>query len=191
MLGRFVVPMWGYPLWSFAPLAFVMWFKPVAEMRPLRRFAVAFIAVFVAVPAIYAAVEIGEPLVRDRPKATQFPGRMLADLVTRQWHERYGTPLTYVGGSEFAANNVAVYSPDRPHVVVHGDLQLSPWIDKDALRRHGAIVLWEDGLLEDNLKTWRSTFGDLDIQPVLVLPRQTWFPVRPDRIVYAFVPPHP
>ncbi len=191
VLGRLVIAMWGYPLWSFAPLAALMWLKPVADTVPLRRFAAAFIAVFVAVPVIYAAVEIGEPFVRDRPKATQFPGKVFAAMVTRDWHRRYGTRLVYVGGSEFAANNVAVYSPDRPHVIVHAELKLSPWIDKAALRRHGAVLVWEPGLLGADLAQLKATFGDVEVQPELVLPRQSWHPVRPVRIAYAFVPPRP
>jgi len=192
VLGRLMIAMWGYPLWSFAPLAVLIWFKPTFDGRALRRFAAAFIAVFVAVPIIYAAAEIGEPFVRDRPKATQFPGRQLADIVTREWHARYGTPLTYVGGGEFAANNVAVYSPDRPHVVVHAELRLSPWVDKDALRRHGAVLVWEEGLFAADPVELKATFGDdIEVQPVLVLPRQTWHPVQPVHIVYALVPPRP
>ena len=89
--------MWGYPLWPFAPLAALMWLQPVADERALRRFAVGFMAVFVAVPLIYAAVELGGPFVRDRPKATQFPGQLLADIVTREWRARYGAPLTMWG----------------------------------------------------------------------------------------------
>ncbi len=191
VLGRLVIAMWGYPLWSFAPLALLMWHKPVAAVGSLRRFAAGFMAVFVAIPVIYVAVEIGEPFVRDRPKATQFPGSMLADIVTRDWHRRYGTPLVYVGGSEFVANNVAVYSPDRPHVIVHGELRLSPWIDKADLRRRGAVLVWQPGLPGGDVAKLKAAFGDIDIQPVLVLPRQTWHPVRPDRIAYAFVPPRP
>ena len=191
LLGRLVIGMWGYPLWSFAPLALLMWLKPVTDTQALRRFAVAFIAVFVAFPIIYVATEIGEPLVRDRPKATQFPGRALAEIVTRDWHNRYGTPVTYVGGSEFVANNVAVYSLDRPHVVVHGELKLSPWVDIGDLRRRGAVLVWEEGLQGGNLDQLRATFGDLEVQPVLILAPQTWFPVRPRRVAYAIVPPRP
>ena len=36
---------------------------------------------------------------RDRPKATQFPGRALAETITAAWRERTGTPLAYVGGA--------------------------------------------------------------------------------------------
>jgi hypothetical protein len=190
-LGRLVVAMWGYPLWSFAPLAALMWLRPAGEDRALRRFAVGFIAVFIAVPVIYGVIERAEPLWRDRAKATQFPGRQLADIITREWHARYGTPLVYVGGSEFAANNVAVYSPDRPHVVVHGELRLSPWVDPSELRRDGAVLVWQDGIVGGDLDTLKANFGNFDVQPVLVLPRQTSFSVKPDRINYAFVPPRP
>ena len=88
-LGRLVIAMWGYPLWPFAPLAALMWLQPVADERALRRFAVGFMAVFVAVPLIYAAVELGEPFVRDRPKATQFPGPAIGGYC----HPRMARPL--------------------------------------------------------------------------------------------------
>ena len=39
----------------------------------------------------------------------------MADLVTKVWRDKYGTPLLYAAGSEFVVNNLAVYSPDRPH----------------------------------------------------------------------------
>jgi hypothetical protein len=232
LLGRFVVARWGYPMWSFAPLAVLLWLKPVVEMGALRRFAAAFMAVFVAIPVIYATIEIGEPFVRaGRPKATQFSGQVLADILTREWHERYGTPLTYVGGAEFAANTVAVYSPDHPHVVVHGEPDLSPWIDMGDLRRHGAILVWQTRsaparesvdaqsfarvayrtlskqfgavrranagrrsnarIFGSDVERLKANFGDIEIQPTLSLRRQTWHPVREDRVSYAFVPPRP
>jgi hypothetical protein len=187
--GRLVVAMWGYPFWLFAPLAVLMWIVPASDSARMRRFAGAFVTVFVAVPIIYAAVEIGEPFVRDRPKADQYPGRLLAEILTRDWHDRYGTTLTYVGGSEFLANNVAVYSPDRPHVVAHGEIRLSPWIDPAELRRRGAVLVWQNGQLGSDINTLHANFGAFQIEPDLILPRQTWHPVSPEGISYAFVPP--
>jgi 4-amino-4-deoxy-L-arabinose transferase-like glycosyltransferase len=191
VLGRLPVAMWGYPLWSFAPLAALAWLGPVEEPRRLRTFAAASIAVFVGFPVIYAGVELFEPLLRNRPKASQFPGAAVAATLTRDWHQRFGAPLAYVCGSEFAANNVAVYSPDRPHVLVHCDPELAPWIDLADLRRRGALVAWEEGLAGDRLvEEWRAMFGDFDVQPALVLARQTFNPV-PARVFFAYVPPRP
>jgi hypothetical protein len=195
VLGRQPIAMWGFALWSFAPLAALMWLRPTAEPHRLRWFAGGFAAVFIGVPLIYAAVEIGEPFVRDRPKATQFPGRLLAETITRQWRAATGQPLSYVGGAEFgmgpgefAANNIAVYSPDRPHVVVHGDPRLSPWIDMADLDRRGAVLVWQAATpaWPDNLLI---TFPRAQMQPPLVLPRQTPYPRTPEIIYYAFVPP--
>lgn len=197
LAGRLPVAMWGYPLWSFAPLAALMWFGPVIAPVQLRRFLPAFVAVFVAMPIIYAAIELFEPFAHDRPKATQFPGRLLAETITRQWHARTGSPLLYAGGSssaagpgEFAANNVAVYSPDRPHVIVHGDLKLSPWIDLADVKRHGAVFVWQP-ISDPHYAPpkLREAFPTLEVQPALVLPRQTLYPVSPVVVGYGFVPP--
>jgi hypothetical protein len=190
-LGRLAIAMWGYPLWSFAPLALLLWWRPSEAAPPLRRFAAGAIAVLLAVPLIYAVVEIGEPFWRDRPKATQFPGQVMADAITRAWHETYGTPIVYAGGTEFTVNNLAVYSADRPHVLPHGDPKLAPWVDMTDLRRRGAVFVWEDGDPRAQPDDWRRIFSELDIQPALVLARQTWHPVAPVRVIYAFVPPRP
>lgn len=192
LLGRLPVAMWGYPLWSFAPLAALMWLGPATDPIRLKRFAAGFLFVFIIAPIAYAAIEIGEPLVRDRPKATQFPGRLLAAMVTRTWRERFATPLTYVGGGEFATNNVAVYSPDRPHVIVHADPALSPWIDRDDLKKKGAVLVWEDGQADEaRIAQWRAAFPGFDLQPPLILPRGTLVPTRPARVYVAIVPPRP
>jgi hypothetical protein len=196
-LGRLPIAMWGFPLWSFAPLALLMWLPP--EPRRFTAFARVFLVVAIAMPVAYAVVELLEPLVRDRPKATQFPGRLLAETITRQWRQRTGAPLRYVGGAEvgtgpgeFAANNIAVYSPDRPHVIVHGNPALSPWIDMADVERRGAVLAWEappaDNALPENL---RLTFPRAELQPPLVLPRRTLFAVAPAVIHYAVVPPRP
>jgi hypothetical protein len=191
VLGRLPIAMWGYPLWSFAPLALLLWFKPSGDALALRRFAGGAITALLAFPVIYAAVEIGEPFLRDRPKATQFPGQAMADAITRAWRERYGTPIAYAAGTEFAVNTLAVYSPDRPHIIPHGIPKLAPWVDMNDLARHGAVLVWEEGHFRAQVDEWRKTFGQLDIQPTLMLARVTWHPVKPVRVVYAFVPPRP
>src|SRR5262249_21388342 len=81
-IGRLPVAIWGYPLWSFAPLALLLWLPPPEGKRPLRRFAAGAIAILALFPLAYLVVEIGEPLLRDRRKATTYPGQTLADTVT-------------------------------------------------------------------------------------------------------------
>jgi 4-amino-4-deoxy-L-arabinose transferase-like glycosyltransferase len=206
LLGRQPIALWGYPLWSFAPLAVLMIWPPSLDTARLQRFAGAALAVLVAFPVGFAAAELGEPFIRDRSKATQFPGRFLAETITRRWRERTGTPLAYVGGAiviadeipprvlpgagQFTANNVAVYSPDRPRVIVNGELRLSPWIDVADLERRGAVLLWqpqEKGLPE-NIK---RAFPRAELQPPLTVPRHTLYPRRGELVYYAFILPRP
>jgi hypothetical protein len=191
--GRLPVAMWGYPLWSFAPLAALLWFGPANDPVRLKRFAGGFMAVFVAMPLAYGVVEGLEPLMRDRPKATQFPGRALAATVTQRWREKFGSPLSYVGGGEFATNNIAVYSADRPRVIVHADPAISPWVDRDDLRRRGAVLVWEDGQVDAAaLAQLRIDYPGLDVQEPLILPRQAYVAperLRPVRVHFAVVPP--
>ena len=189
--GRRPVTMWGYPLWSFLPLAAILWFGPVTDAIRLRIFAIGFVFLFWLGPAIYIGSYWYEQNVQSRAKATNFPGQAIADALTREWHAKYGTDLKYVAGTEFAANNVAVYSKDRPHVVVHGRPLISPWIDTDDLRQHGALVVWEEGLPSAYLNEWRERFGAKDDPLLLELPRQTPLPVAPVRIRYWMVPPSP
>ena len=190
VLGRLPVAMWGYPLWSFAPLAVILWLGPVSEAR-LRGFAVAFMAVFVAWPVIYAGVELVEPFLRDRPKATEFPGRRAAEIVTKAYRDRTGAPLVYVGGDNFIANNVAVYSADRPHVVVNADPALSPWVDAADLKRRGGVLVWGEGEPVAPPERFRAAFPNAEVQPPLSLPRQVRAKVRPVEVRFAIVPPRP
>ena len=192
--ARLPVAMWGYPLWSFAPLAAIAWFGPVAAERSVRRFAAGFLVVFLAMPIAYVAVEALEPALRDRAKATQFPGKQLADEITARWRARFSTPLPFVGGGEFATNNIAVYSPDKPTVIVHADPSLSPWVNRDDLRKRGAVIVWEDGQLDAAaMAQLRRDYPGLDVQQPLSLPRHTFVGtgLHPVRVHFAIVPPRP
>ena len=187
--GRAPVAMWGYPFWSLLPLTAILWFGPVTDPQRLRAFAFGFLIIFVAGPAVFAGLHIADQYWRERPKATEFPGQALAEHVTRAWRAKTGTPLPYVAGTEFAANSVAVYSPDRPHVVAHGRPQISLWIDMADLRKRGVVVLWEDELPAAHVEEWRKTFGAQGEPAKLVLPRLTSRPSPPVQMRYWIVPP--
>lgn len=200
VFGRLLIPMWGYPFWTFLPLAVVMWCEPIGNTARMLRFSAAFLLLFAAAPTAFILADFIVPLQQDRPKASQFPSQLLAETITRQWRERTGTPLYYVGGAnmppsagpgEFAANTVAVYSPDRPHVVVHGELRLSPWVNEEDVERRGLVLVWQaEGppRLPDNLRT---NFPRAELQPSLLLPRRMHYPGKPEVVGYAFVPPQP
>jgi hypothetical protein len=145
---------------------------------------------------------VGEPLVRDRWKATQFPGRLLGETITQRWRETTGTPLRYVGGInadeeigrespgfwEFPVNLVAVYSPDRPHVIVHGKLQFSPWVDAADFERRGAVVVWRG---DAELPKLRRLFPRAEVQEPVHLPWPGGFKRPPETVHFAIIRPRP
>ena len=53
------------------------------------------------------------------------------------------------------------------------------------------MIVWEGLPDSAQIDEWRRTFPGMEIQPPLVLPRQTLFPVRPSEIQYAILPPRP
>lgn len=188
VLGRMPLPRWGYPLWSFMPLAVLLWWPPILSARRKASFLAAFGLVFAAFPLAYVSGEVLEPLLRDRPKATDFPGEEIARQVTEAWHQRTGKPLAYVGGAEFPTNTVAHYSSDRPRVLAHGDFSISPWIAPADLQRHGLVLIWEgaDGAVMEN---WRGAFPAAELQPSISVPRRTLVATTPSSVTFAFVLP--
>ncbi|HWV43148.1 glycosyltransferase family 39 protein [Pseudorhodoplanes sp.] len=187
--GRFPVQMWGYPLWSFLPLAALLWLGPVTDPKRLRLFGAGVIFLFLLAPTIWIGSTITDKYFRSRPKASDFPGRAIAEMVTREWHAKTGTKLDYVAGTEFVANSVAVYSPDRPRVVVHGRPKISPWIDMDDLRKRGVLVIWEDDYELAHVDEWRETFGAEGEPEIIELPRYSSRRQPKARIVYWIIPP--
>jgi hypothetical protein len=192
LTGRLPVLMWGYPLWTFLPLGIIAWFGGATETVRQRAFAAGFAVVFVTMPVLYAAVPFVESLLRDRTLAVHYPGRAVGEHLTRIWREKTDTPLSYVAGEEFSANNVAVYSSDRPRVIVHGIPERAPWIDMRDVHRKGVLVVWTDqtgaGWL---LHNWEHVFGFKRTESaVLELPMQSRRP-KTIRLRYAIVPPRP
>jgi hypothetical protein len=160
VMGRLPVLLWGYPLWSFLPLAILLWFGPVTDIFRQRAFVAGFAAVFVAMPLLYVAVPAIEAKFRDRSLATRFPGQAVANELTRIWHDKTKTPLTYVTGEEFPVNNIAVYSSDHPRVIVHGIPSRSLWIDINDVRRKGVLLVWSDGReVPWLMEIWQRVFG--------------------------------
>jgi 4-amino-4-deoxy-L-arabinose transferase-like glycosyltransferase len=190
--GRSPVLLWGYPLWSFLPLAATVWLGPVTDGERLKSFAAGWLVIFVTLPLIYALAPVVEAQFRNRQQAIHFPGREAAEHMTRAWREKTSTPLTYVTGEEFVANNVAVYSPDRPHVIVEGRFTRAPWVDAADARRKGILVVWTAGLEHPILMPlWARTFG-FKVSDATTVEFKSHSPRgTPVRLRYVVIPPQP
>ena len=142
--GGTVLVSWLTPYFVFATPLMVMLYRPVPERRACKRF-----AAFMMIAASLTVVAFGYEYLHKRPYLkktgyTVWPGRAVAERLTRSWRERYGTPLPYVIGGRKPSCNVVFYSPDRPVAFFDHRVELSPWIDPADVRRRGAVILWEE-----------------------------------------------
>jgi hypothetical protein len=140
--GRGVVTMWGYPLWIFVGLWIVLFFPRAYDAVRIGRVVAAWAAVFVAFAAGFAINYTVLPLLDHRYRAAFFPGDRLGAELTQRYRAATGEPLRYVIGTMWDGGNVAHYSPDHPQVLIDGLPRRAPWIDLNALRATGALVVW-------------------------------------------------
>jgi len=148
--GRGAIIMWGYPLWIFLGLWIVLFFAPGAlgEVQ-LRRIVAIWGMVFAALAIVFIVNYTLLPRFDHRYRAAFFPGDKLAAELTQRFHAATGgKTLHYVIGSMWIGGNVAHYSPDQPEVLIDGLPRRAPWIDLNALRADGALLVWTTGDLE-------------------------------------------
>ncbi|MBO4648645.1 MAG: glycosyltransferase family 39 protein [Lentisphaeria bacterium] len=141
--GGEVLTPWLTPYFVFSTPLLVLWYRPLPERRTFRCF-----AAVIVVASILFLVFFGYEFLHKRPYLRKgvtynvWPGQVVSDSVTRQWHERYRKPLPYVIGDRTVTCNVAFYSPDRPSAFFEHQVELSPWIDPADVQRRGAVILW-------------------------------------------------
>ena len=191
--GKVLTP-WITPYFVFSTPLLVLWYRPLPEPRTFKRFA----ALIIVAVALFVFV-FGYEYLHKRPylrKGTTYnvwPGRVVADSITRQWHERYGKPLPYVIGDRTVTCNLSFYSPDRPVSFFDHLVELSPWINPADVQRRGAVILWTNAIPPAYLKNYA---GRLVILPDITAERACvgWYrrlagPLRTVTIHAAFLPP--
>jgi 4-amino-4-deoxy-L-arabinose transferase-like glycosyltransferase len=142
--GRGAITMWGYPLWEFLGVWFVVCVPRTLDARRLRRTVSAWATIFILLALTFTADYTVAPLIDHRYRAAFFPGDALAaDLAQRFHNATGGKKLRYVIGSMWLGGNVAHYSQDHPEVLIDGLPRRAPWIDLNDLQAKGAILVWE------------------------------------------------
>ncbi len=181
---------WGTPLWSFFGVFILYHLRPALTDKALRRFSYAFLSF----AGIWVVLFVGRfflgPTLTGRADPEHFPGMAIAAYVTAQWAKHYRTPLPIVGGNQYLADNIGVYSPDRPEVYADLDPKRSPWTNDEEFKRRGGVIIWNahtDGTaLPDR---WQTRFPGASVQPGASFVWQTSAAVPPVKIAWAIVPP--
>jgi len=155
--------MWGTPLLAIAGLYLVYFFAPARATWRMPRF----VAAWTVTALLFVAAYAGSALFADG-KRTDYPGAEIARQLEMEWSNRFATPLRYVIGDEWFAGNVGWYGASRPSVYLGGDPLQAPWVDDAAVRRAGALVVWDIRHPDKfDLDRLRTRFGPFDEQPPL------------------------
>ena len=139
-LGRIhLKSMWGYALVSLLPIILFYCF-PIQLTKKTKNTGI--ISAF-AVLFLFGSANIAESLMSTGN--ARLNGKELASEVKETWNKETGNkPLHYIAGWVWAVSTVAVYLPERPHVMFNHDFNKNPYIDKDDIDKKGAIVITKD-----------------------------------------------
>lgn len=135
---------WLTPDFLLMGLFLVMFWRPFVS-APRLALLLSFVVLLALVCGTVFGVQslVSQPCKKKNCPYENFPGKVVADDLSKLWRDTYGTKLKYVVGSREEACNVAVFSSDRPEAFFNASRRSSPWIDADDFRKSGALIVWK------------------------------------------------
>ncbi len=134
--------MWGTPMFVLSGVLAVSIFRIPEGWSSAKR---AFITAAL-IQAIFLGVITGqallEPLWKKKLSRIHYPGRETALFLSDAWQKGTGTPLAYVAGEMWPTAHLTLFAPSRPSMFLDHDPALSPWIDREDLRKKGVLLVW-------------------------------------------------
>lgn len=177
---------WGQPLLSLSGIILMIGITP----RLTRERFISFIAFLLVLSTVMISIYSIALIRGKQPSSANFPGEIIARVMTTQWEQRYHQPLTYVAGPRWLAGNIAFYSKDQPTVYIDWNNKVSSWIDENNVRQKGAIFVWDPTeALQASEKGIRARFkkmGPVEIMHFSWMRNKTMEPVE---VRVAFLPP--
>ena len=177
---------WGQPLLSLWGLCLITWITP----RLTKERFLSFIALLIVLSTVMIGVYSAALIRAKAPSSANFPGKIIADELTKQWEQRYHTRLVYVAGPRWLAGNIAFYSNDKPTVYIDWDKRVSSWINETQVQQSGAIFVWDPTeaiqTSEADIRARFNRLGPIEIMHFSWMRNNAMQPVE---ISVAFLPP--
>ncbi|MBA4030830.1 MAG: hypothetical protein C0478_08055 [Planctomyces sp.] len=145
LTGARVLTMWGAPMWTFAPLAFLVVVKARELSWKEQQLWPAFIAVSLSFVAVFAGTRLASPHLSGHGSRVNFPGERLAQELDLVWSRDHAGQPPIIAGPWWTAGNVAFYLPGQSRVYVDLDPTKSLWMNDEAFIRQGGMIVWEAG----------------------------------------------
>lgn len=189
--------MWGTPLFIMSGLVLTYFFVPSLKHCNLRRFAKMWSIGLILIPFLYGLIYIIQPSIKQKGKRTHFPGQQLAEIITREWHQKFSSKLPLVVGDEWMGGNIGWYSSDRPSIFLDADEKHAPWTSDSDIRNKGGVIIWKTGSSSDDknqqfqpsMLEYEKRFGTVEEQPPITLNWNTSEAIPSLLIGWAIIPP--
>ncbi|MEA4862638.1 MAG: glycosyltransferase family 39 protein [Victivallaceae bacterium] len=144
--GGMVKDSWLASCFNFVPVYLFMALNPAVSRARIKWL----LAALTAVCAIYLGSFVHSKLYKNpysnkgvRCPYEAYPGREIAGRLDGLWRGLFGTPPKYVIGSRYTGAFYAFYGEGKPHAFYMADTSASNWIDPAAVKRDGALIVWE------------------------------------------------
>jgi 4-amino-4-deoxy-L-arabinose transferase-like glycosyltransferase len=109
LTGSKIRTMWMTPFYLFFGVLIVYIFKAQIDLKKLNGFLIPFVFFFILSPIIYFTISISKD-----NKRTDYPGKLIAAKIQKQWNENYDEPINVVLGDEWKAGNLSYHLKSRP-----------------------------------------------------------------------------
>lgn len=177
---------WGMPLLSFWSLLLLVYIQPNITRAKIYGF---LSMIFILLTSFLVGYYFSLTNSSD-PSSANFPGREIAQTITKTWRDTYHTKLFYVAGSRWVGGNIGFYSADHPAVFVEWDERRAPWIDIKEMQQKGAVFIWSITDNERMTKEVEAQFPNLLPTTVLEFSwKRNKKKLAPIKIGIAILPP--
>ena len=109
ILGAKIKTMWMTPFYLFFGLFFIYLLKKQIDLKRLKGFLNLFLFFFILSPVLYSTVSISND-----SKRTDYPGKLIATKIEKQWKQDHDDPIDIVLGNEWEAGNLSYHLKSRP-----------------------------------------------------------------------------
>ncbi|MBR2525989.1 glycosyltransferase family 39 protein [bacterium] len=134
-------PRWGFEF-LFLTGVILFYFFPVKEILKNE---FNFVVKFAYIIMIIIALIMGSLFAFEKNYRSRYPVEKVTNDIVGDWNEHYDVPVKYIGGFLEWTLPIVVYNMDKNYeCILYTYNHESPWITKDDLKKHGAIIIFRD-----------------------------------------------
>ena len=108
-LGAKIKTMWMTPFYLFMGVLFIYIFQNKIAISKMKYFFSIFLILFIFSPMTYLYMSISQT-----DKRTDYPGKIISQIVQKKWDDNFTNKITLVGGDEWHGGNLSYHLKSRP-----------------------------------------------------------------------------